>query len=196
MKFLSLLALPSLASAFGRFEPSDPTVCTCADACEGGISGYFECEDGRVVLYRSHDGCNGPWMGSQDAVCIKPFWHGEVDYFSKKHCDVKGDVFEVYYSDAGCTTETVVQGQTSRSPLPKAEDGCYCDRNGILNDPCIWDCSSCNSEGDVTSCSDGCSVETLYEACAICSTYAPSTFMDTTSDLYTGCAPLLAGGGR
>lgn len=62
MKVISLFALPSLASAFGQIN--DPTVCKCADACEGGVSGYFECEDGRVVLYRSHDGCNGPWIPS------------------------------------------------------------------------------------------------------------------------------------
>lgn len=133
---------------------------------------------------------------------MKPFWAGEalgreVDFFSKKECNADGDVFEVYYSDAQCTTETTPDGLPySRNPMPKAEDGCYCDFSGVFADSCQWDCSACDSEGEGVQCMEDCSMETTYEACGFCYTYAPASFMDTTSAFYMGCMEILAGGGR
>mmetsp|Transcript_7589 Transcript_7589/g.13678 ORF Transcript_7589/g.13678 Transcript_7589/m.13678 type:complete len:221 (+) Transcript_7589:38-700(+) len=200
---LTLMALPSLTSAFGGFV--DDGCVYCSECSEGELSSYFECSDdgSDVSLFRlktgATDSCNGEYIeqSGHGFICMSAFWltddqlAGQARPYVKRECeDDGGDGFQpvqYYYEDQSCTQ--FVFGQEGGQFLPTKAQGCFCEppESNVIPE-CGWGCSAClvNSANSILGldqdqdqdCMSTCTAEDIAFSCGFCAQYVPTSWSD------------------
>ncbi|GMI10877.1 hypothetical protein TrRE_jg3049 [Triparma retinervis] len=184
---LTLMALPSLTSAFGNFV--DDGCVHCNECSEGELSSYFECSDdgSDVSLFRlktgATDTCKGEYIeqSGHGALCISSSLFATDDqlpiFYVKRFCEA-GQPVQYYFEDQFC--EQHVSWQEGADPMPTKAQGCFCeppDTNVFAE--CGWGCSACLVNGDIDCLSTCANAEAVSAFnCGFCAQYAPSSWSD------------------
>ncbi|GMH81857.1 hypothetical protein TrST_g8352 [Triparma strigata] len=186
---LTLMALPSLTSAFGGFV--DDGCVYCSECSEGELSAYFECSDdgSDVSLFRlktgATDTCNGEYIeqSGHGTICLSAFFIpddqlvGQARPYVKRFCE-DGQPVQYYFEDQFC--EQYVSWQEEGQFLPTKAQGCFCEppESNVFPE-CGWGCSAClvNSDQD-QDCMSTCAAEDIAFSCGFCAQYVPTSWSD------------------